>query len=181
MNRNGRIELICGPMFSGKTTAMFARLVAAREAGFGTVAIKPALDSRYSQDEIVSHDGQKMTAAIVTAVQEIRAITVARSVVGIDEVHFFEESLIDMCSELADVGMRIIVAGVEIDHRGRPFEVVERLALTADTVTRLTAICRRCGAPARHSQRLMMCDDRIVVGGVGTYEPRCDRCFEPGL
>lgn len=168
-------------MFSGKTTALIARLASARESGFRTIAVKPALDTRYRQNQIVSHDGQQVAAVNVTTVQDIRAITANSHVAGIDEVHFFEESLAGVCRKLADEGMRIIVAGVEIDHRGRPFEVVERLALAADAITRLTAICARCGAAARHSQRLVAGDARIVVGGLGTYEPRCDRCFEPGV
>lgn len=181
MKPGGRIELICGPMFSGKTTAMIERLVAACEAGLRVVAVKPAQDTRYGLEQIVSHDGNQLPAVTVTVVHEIREITAGSHVVGIDEVHFFEESLVGICRELAVAGVRVVAAGVEIDHRGRPFEVVERLAAAAHAVTRLTAICGRCGAPARHSQRLVAGDARIVVGGVGTYEPRCDRCFEPAV
>ena len=176
----GRIELICGPMFSGKTTAMIARLAAARDEGFDVVAIKPGQDRRYSEDQIVTHDGQKLSAVKVVAVPEIRGVAVGVRVVGIDEVHFFDESLVEICRELADSGLRIMAAGVELDHRGRRFEVVARLAEIAHEVIRLTARCARCGAAARQSQRLVSNDARIVVGGVGMYEPRCDRCFEPG-
>lgn len=181
MKRDGQIELICGPMFSGKTSALIARLVAAREAGLQVVAVKPAHDTRYGHEQIGSHDGNQLPAVNVSAVHEIRAIAAGSHVVGIDEVHFFEESLVGICRELAGAGVRVVAAGVEIDHRGRPFEVVERLAAAAHAVTRLTAICGRCGAPARHSQRLVAGDARILVGGVGIYEPRCDRCFEPAV
>jgi thymidine kinase len=145
------------------------------------VAVKPALDTRYGQKQIISHDGNQLPAVNVTAIHEIRAFAAGSHVVGIDEVHFFEESLVGICRELAGAGVRVVAAGVEIDHRGRPFEVVERLAAAAQAVTRLTAICGRCGAPARHSQRLVSDDARIVVGGMGMYEPRCDRCFQPVL
>ena len=181
MNAEGRIELICGPMFSGKTTAMIARLAAARQAGFDVVAIKPSRDTRYGADRIVTHDGAMLTAVSVTEVREIASVVAGARVVGLDEIHFFEGSLIDVCRKLAGAGVRVVAAGVEIDHRGLPFEVVACMAQAAHEVIRLTATCARCGAAARHSQRLTGGDSRILVGGIGMYEPRCDRCFEPGL
>lgn len=180
MNGQGRIELICGPMFSGKTTTMIARLVAAHRAGLDVVAIKPLQDIRYSLDQIVTHDGKTLPAVSVGDAQAARRAAGSHRVVGIDEVHFFDDSLVDVCHELVEADTRVVAAGVEMDHRGQPFEVVRRLADVAHDVTRLTAICARCGAAARHSQRLAGGNARIVVGGAGMYEPRCDRCFEPG-
>ena len=179
--KSGRIELICGPMFSGKTTAMIARLIAARDAGFDAVAIKPELDTRYSPCEIASHDGRVYRALNARDARAIRDMAKQSAVVGIDEVHFFDESLVEVCRELAGRGTRVITAGVEIDHRGQPFETLSHLIRIAHEITRLNAICARCGAAARHSQRLIPAapDARIVVGGAGAYEPRCDRCFEP--
>jgi thymidine kinase len=177
----GRIELICGPMFSGKTTALIARLVAARDSALETIAVKPELDTRYGQQEIVSHDGAAHRAVNVRDAGAIRGAAGRSVVVGIDEVHFFDESVVGACRDLTAAGTRVIAAGVEIDHRGRPFETVRLSIEIANEVTRLTAICTRCGAAARHSQRLIPGDARLVVGGAGAYEPRCDQCSEPGL
>ncbi|MBI3461722.1 MAG: thymidine kinase [Planctomycetes bacterium] len=177
--RYNRIELICGPMFSGKTTALIQRLEAARVAGRKAMAFKPALDTRYSRDELVSHDGLKLVGKCVVDVQEILQAVDTADVVGIDEIQFFDGALVDVCVTAADRGIGVILAGVDLDHRGRPFEVVEQCEAAAGLVTRLVARCARCGDVARRTQRLVPGDARIVVGGSGAYEPRCDRCFAP--
>ncbi len=178
--KSGQIELICGPMFSGKTTALLTRLRDAHRTTGRVALFKPTLDTRYSTREVVSHDGVAMAAVNLERVELLSELVRDASVVGIDEVHFFEPTLVAICADLARAGRRIIAAGVDIDHRGNPFEVVRQLEAAAAEVVRLTAICSRCGGVARFSQRLVASNDLIVVGGAGAYEPRCDRCFQPG-
>ena len=176
----GRLELICGPMFSGKTTALIDRLTTEHDAGLEIAAFKPSHDTRYSRDQVVSHNGLAIHAFSIGDLDALPRLVGSAVVIGIDEVHFFLPPHVPLCASLVNAGVRIIVAGVELDHRGQPFEVVQEFAAVADQVTRLTARCARCGSAARHSQRLVGGDARIIVGGVGDYEPRCDRCFEPG-
>ncbi len=179
MKSTGHIELICGPMFSGKTTALIERVAAARVAGRSAAVFKPALDTRYGAGHVVSHDQRRIDATSIRDAAELLTCDGGVQVVAIDELHFFEQPIVAACRTLAGRGHRLIVAGVELDHRGQPFESVAGVAAVADVLTRLVARCARCGAAARHSQRLIASSDRIVVGGVGEYEPRCDQCFEP--
>jgi thymidine kinase len=167
-------------MFSGKTTALLARLRDAQQPTGGVVLFKPTRDTRYSEHQVVSHDGVAMTAVNVERAELLGELAGEASIVGIDEVHFFDPPLVAVCEALAGTGRRIIAAGVDLDHRGNPFEIVRQLETIAAEVVRLTAICSRCGGVARFSQRLVASDDPIVVGGAGDYEPRCDRCFQPG-
>lgn len=166
-------------MFSGKTTTLIRRLESARMAGRGTIAIKPSLDTRYSNDGLVSHDGLKLAATCIDNVYAILQAIGTADVVGIDEIHFFDLALLEVCTAATESGTQVILAGVDLDHRGRPFQVVERCEAAAGLVTRLVAQCARCGDPARRTQRLVPSDARIVVGGSGAYEPRCERCFAP--
>ena len=175
----GRLEVIHGAMFAGKTTELIHRLEEARASGRSVAAIKPATDDRYSTDELVTHDGQRWKALGMTHPKQLARLVGEAEVVGLDEAHFFTPALVGTCRALADRTVRVIVAGVYLDHRGRPFDTVEQLTRQADNVTELFARCAVCGGRAMHSQRMVEGEARIVVGGAGTYEPRCAKCFEP--
>jgi len=174
----GRVELICGPMFAGKTTLLVERLTAAGAAGVTVVAIKPARDTRYEARRIVTHDGGALDARPIATAAELVPAVAGAVVVGVDEAHFFDASLAKECQSLAQHGVRVIAAGVDLDHRGQLFEVMATLQRMADEVTRLESVCARCGAPATLTQRLVASEARIVVGGAGDYEPRCAQCFQ---
>jgi thymidine kinase len=164
-------------MFSGKTTALIRRLDAARAGGARVHAVKPALDTRYRPCQLVSHDGLALDAIEMDDVARLAEMTTGAHMVGIDEVHFFDGRLVTACLELCERGIAVITAGVDLDHRGAAFEIVDQLANAAGAVTRLEARCGRCGSAARYTQRLVAGDARIIVGGIGAYEPRCERCF----
>ncbi len=172
----GSLEVICGPMFSGKTTELIARLSAAAAP---TVAFKPARDDRYAQSELVSHAGRRHPAVPVASADEIYSAVGKHTVVGIDEVHFFGATLIAPVLTLVNSGVRVIVCGVERDHRGRPFEPFPTLLCEADQVLKMSAPCALCGRPAIHSQRMTASDAPIVVGGAEMYQARCRTCFKP--
>jgi len=177
--QTGRIELICGPMFAGKTTALLQRLADARSAGRVVVAIQPAGDTRSGAGRLRTHGGDVVEAIAIAAAPELATAAARAAVVGIDEAHFFAADLAEACRARAACGVRVIVAGVDLDHRGRMFPAIAAIAECADDVTKLTAPCARCGAPAAYTQRLVASDAPIVVGGAEAYEPRCAACFEP--
>jgi thymidine kinase len=164
-------------MFSGKTTELIARLAHAAGAGARVVALKPLRDNRYAQSELVTHAGLRLGAGAVASALDIAGSATGFEVVGIDEAHFFGASLVAPCMELVRQGVRVIVAGVERDHKGRPFEPFPALLCEADEVVKLSGPCARCGAPAVHSQRMTGGDEAIVVGGAEMYEARCRGCF----
>ncbi|NOX59265.1 MAG: thymidine kinase [Planctomycetes bacterium] len=174
----GRIELICGPMFAGKTTALIRILGESAENGHRVLAVKPSSDTRYGEDQIVTHDGKRIPAVRVDCTDELLTSGESAEVIGIDEVHFFDVELAGVCEKLAGLGVRVICAGVDLDHHGQPFDVIDRLETIADEVVRLTATCSICGERATHTKRLVSGESRIVVGGVGAYEPRCADCFD---
>ena len=178
----GWIEVIVGPMFSGKSEELIRRL---RRAEFGKQRVqifKPAIDQRYAKNGIVSHSGLEIPSELIGAGTEIMDRVAARTeVVGIDEAQFLGEGIVDACSRLAELGKRVIVAGLDTDFMGRPFEPMPRLLAVAEEITKLLAICMRCGNPAVHTQRLVASEELIVVGATGMYEARCRRCFEPQL
>jgi len=174
----GWIEVICGSMFSGKTEELIRRLRRARIARQYTRVFKPTLDERYGNDEVVSHNENSVTTTPVDAPSEIQGLVNEADVVGIDEAQFFGSDLVETCQELANAGKRVVVAGLDQDYRGRPFEPMPELMAVAEYVTKLHAVCVKCGAPANHSQRLTGEEDRVVVGEQETYEPRCRRCFD---
>ena len=177
----GWIEVICGPMFSGKSEELIRRLRRARIARKRVQVFKPAIDSRYSADEIVSHGDQRMESEVVASAAEILTRLNPRTqVVGIDETNFFGPDLIELTGHLADAGKQVIVAGLDTDFMGRPFPPMPDLLCLAESITKTLAICVRCGNPAKHTQRLVESGDLIVVGAAGMYEARCRRCFEPG-
>ena len=163
----GKIELISGPMFAGKTTILIKRLAAAQSKGLQVVAVKPAADIRYSETEIVSHTGDAVPAIQLSTGGALVQAAGRAEVVGIDEAHFFDAALAEGCRILADRGVRVIAAGVDLDHHGRPFEVMSRLQQLAAGIMPLTAPCSKCGKPARYTQRMVAGDDRIIVGGAG--------------
>jgi thymidine kinase len=175
----GRLEVICGPMFAGKTTELVRRLLAASAAGESVVAIKPSRDTRYRVLEIATHTGQTFPATPVVDAAGVPAARAGASVLVIDEVHFFGASLVPVCQELIRGGVRVIVAGVERDHLGRPFEPFPALLCEADEVVKLAGKCAVCGGPSVHSQRMVASDAAIVVGGAESYQPRCRTCFDP--
>jgi thymidine kinase len=178
----GWIEVICGPMFSGKSEELIRRLRRARIARKRVQVFKPALDNRYSTDEIVSHGDQRMESEVVTSAPEILARLSPRTqVIGIDEANFLGAGLVELTAQLADAGRQVIVAGLDTDFMGRPFPPLPDLLCLAESITKTLAICMRCGNPAKHTQRLVESDDLIVVGAAGMYEARCRRCFEPGI
>jgi thymidine kinase len=178
----GWIEVIVGPMFSGKSEELIRRLRRAEIARQRVQIFKPLIDRRYSAGEIVSHSGLGIASDPVPDAAEIFARVDARTeVVGIDEAQFLGEALLETATNLANLGKRVIVAGLDTDFLGRPFEPMPRLLAIAEEITKLLAICVRCGNPAVHTQRLVASEDLIVVGAAGMYEARCRRCFEPQL
>jgi thymidine kinase len=177
----GWIEVICGPMFSGKSEELIRRLRRARIARKRVQVFKPALDDRYSQDEIVSHADSRMKSEIVKSAAEILpSLDWRTQVVGIDEANFLSAGLVEVATQLADSGKQVLIAGLDTDYMGRPFAPVPELLCLAESITKTLAICMRCGNPAKHTQRLVEAEDLIVVGAAGLYEARCRRCFEPG-
>jgi thymidine kinase len=141
---------------------------------------KPAIDERYAANEITSHSGLGISSDNVTKASEIMdKLSPRTEVIGIDEAQFLGEEIVDVCTKLANLGKRVIVAGLDTDYRGRPFEPMPRLLAIAEEITKLLAICMRCGNPAVHTQRLVESEELIVVGAGGMYEARCRRCFEP--
>ncbi len=178
----GWIEVVCGPMFSGKSEELIRRLRRARIARKRVQVFKPSIDDRYSRDEIVSHGDQRMKSDVVTSPAEIlEKMDWRTQVVGIDESNFFGPELVEVATRLADTGKQVVVAGLDTDYLGRPFPPMPELLCLAESITKTLAICMRCGNPAKHTQRLVESEDLIVVGAAGAYEARCRRCFEPGV
>ena len=179
-DRPGSIEVITGSMFSGKSEELIRRVRRAQIARQKVQMFKPRLDARYSEAEIVSHSEMKMPSQVVERASEIPPLVAEDTeVIGIDEGQFFDGSLVEVADALANRGLRVIVAGLDQDYRGRPFEPMPQLMAVAEYVDKTLAVCMRCGAPANRSQRLVETEGRVVVGGVGKYEARCRRCFHP--
>ncbi len=178
----GWIEVVVGPMFSGKSEELIRRLRRAEIARQRVQIFKPVIDQRYAANGIVSHSGLGIASDNVgTAAEILEKVQARTEVVGIDEAQFLGDELINVCTKLADSGKRVIVAGLDTDYLGRPFEPIPHLLAVAEEITKLLAICVRCGNPAVNTQRLVASEDLIVVGAAGMYEARCRRCFEPNL
>ncbi len=178
----GWIEVICGPMFSGKSEELIRRLRRATIARKRVQVFKPAIDTRYSKDEIVSHGDLRMKSEVLDDPKDmLRRIDWRTEVVGVDEANFMGPDLIEIAGTLADSGKQVMIAGLDTDYMGRPFPPIPELLALAESITKTLAICVRCGNPAKHTQRLVESDDLIVVGAGGMYEARCRRCFEPGV
>jgi thymidine kinase len=169
-------------MFSGKSEELIRRLRRAQIAKQRVQIFKPKLDNRYAEDHIVSHSEMKIKSQLVSHAREIIDSLDGRTqVVGIDEGQFFDLELANVCNKLADSGKRVIVAGLDQDFRGRPFDPMPQLLAVAEYITKTLAICVRCGAPANRTQRLVENADRLLVGATDAYEARCRLCFEPPL
>ena len=176
--RSGWLEVICGPMFSGKSEELIRRIRRAEIARQHIQLFKPKVDDRYSETEIVSHSQQRLPSTPVASSLDILACVDDKTeVAGIDEVQFFDEGIVEVCDRLANMGKRVMAAGLDMDYLGRPFAPMPNLMAIAEYVTKQLAICMRCGDPAVHTQRLTDSTDTIVVGAQGTYEARCRRCF----
>ncbi len=175
----GWIEVITGCMFSGKTEELIRRLNRARYARQSVVIFKPRIDVRYAPDSVVSHSRQELAAIAIDEPHEILEHAAEIEVIGIDEAQFLGPALVPIVERLANEGHRVIVAGLDQDFLGRPFEPMPHLMAVAEYVTKNLAICMRCGNPADRSQRLVRRDATVVVGGTDTYEARCRRCFDP--
>lgn len=173
----GWIELICGPMFSGKSEELIRRLKRAAIARQPLQIFKPRIDDRYHETRIVSHSDHSIDAVAVGSSDELaRAVRSDTRVVGIDEVQFFDPGIVDVVERLADGGLRVICAGLDQDYAGKPFDPMPTLLCLAEYVTKTLAICSRCGQPAGRSQRMSGGGDRVQVGAADAYEPRCRRC-----
>ena len=178
----GWIEVITGSMFSGKSEELIRRLRRAQIARQMVQIFKPILDDRFSHDHIVSHSDMRIASANVkTSDQLVQLVDEETEVVGIDEGQFFDARLPAACNVLADRGKRVIVAGLDQDYLGRPFDPMPQLLAIAEYITKTLAICVVCGDPANHTQRLVSSSDRVLVGAEGMYEARCRRCFDPTL
>ena len=178
----GWIEVICGSMFSGKSEELIRRLRRAQIARQKVQIFKPKFDKRYSDDEIVSHSEMRIPSRNVgTSGDLLSMVDDNTEVVGIDEGQFFDAELPSVCNTLASRGKRVIVAGLDQDYLGKPFEPMPQLLAIAEYITKTLAICMVCGNPANHTQRLVASNDRLLLGAQGTYEARCRRCFDPTL
>ena len=180
MTETGAIEVVCGPMFSGKTEELIRRLRLARIAKQRVQIFKPALDNRYDTDHITSHINQKFECLPVKDPWEIlEKLADNTRVVGVDEVQFFNEEIVAVCEKLANRRLRVIAVGLDQDYLGRPFGSIPKLLAVADDVLKLKAVCVVCGREACKSQRLTQEKEQVVVGAVEHYEARCRLCFDP--
>lgn len=179
--RRGRIEVICGSMFSGKTEELIRRLKRATFAKQRVEIFKPAIDTRYSEQAVVSHDNNSIQSTPVDSSASILLLSSEIDVVGIDEAQFFDEGLISVCNELANKGIRVIIAGLDMDFKGVPFGPIPALCAIADEVTKVHAICVKCGNLAYVSHRTVDNDKRVLLGEKMEYEPLCRCCYQEAL
>lgn len=177
----GRIEVICGSMFSGKTEELIRRMKRAKFAKQRVEIFKPAIDVRYSEEEVVSHDHNSILSTPIGSSESILLLASDIDVVGIDEAQFFDEGLIEVCNTLAKNGMRVIIAGLDMDYKGVPFGPIPALCAIADDVTKVHAICVKCGALAYLSHRLVANEHRVLLGEQGEYEPLCRDCYNKAI
>ena len=175
----GWIEVVTGCMFSGKTEELIRRLRRAQYARQPVIVFKPEIDRRYAEDAIGSHAGNRLRSISVRTATEIPRFVEDAKVVGVDEAQFFGPELVGIVDRLADEGHRVVVAGLDMDYLGRPFDHMPELLAKAEFITKLLAICVVCGAPADRSQRVVNRDPRVLVGAHDAYEARCRRCWDP--
>ena len=179
--RNGWIEVICGSMFSGKTEELIRRLKRAQIARQKVHIFKPLTDNRYHDEEVVSHDANSIQSTPITSSAEMLDFVHQEiNVVGIDEAQFFDSKLPDICEQLASQGIRVIVAGLDMDFKGKPFGPMPNLLAVAEYITKVHAICPHCGNLATHSYRLSDESETVVLGEKDKYEPRCRTCYKMG-
>lgn len=175
--RRGWIEVICGSMFSGKTEELIRRLKRARIANLKVEIFKPAVDTRYDAQNIVSHDETHIQSTPVVSSLNILLMSEDVDVVGIDEAQFFDANIVEVCEKLAQKGIRVIVAGLDMDFRGKPFGPMPELLAIADYITKVHAICMQCGNIASYSYRKVQNDAQVLLGEKNEYEPRCRNCY----
>jgi len=180
-HRQGRIEVVCGSMFSGKTEELIRRMKRAVFAKQSVEIFKPSIDTRYSEEDVVSHDHNSITCTPIDSSSAILLLAADIDVVGIDEAQFLDEGLVDVCNELAYKGVRVIVAGLDMDFKGIPFGPMPALCAIADDVTKVHAICVKCGSLAYVSHRMVDEERRVLVGEKMEYEPLCRSCYQKAL
>ncbi|MFC2152724.1 thymidine kinase [Bacteroidota bacterium] len=173
----GWIEVICGSMFSGKTEELIRRLKRAEYAKLKVEIFKPLIDTRYSEEEVVSHDENTIRSTPVESSGNILLLTGNVDVVGIDEAQFFDKNLVDVCKKIANSGIRVIVAGLDMDYLGKPFGPIPALLAEAEYVTKVHAICMQCGNLAQYSHRIAESDKLVLLGETTEYEPLCRVCY----
>jgi thymidine kinase len=176
-NQSGWIEVICGSMFSGKTEELIRRLRRAQIANQAVEIFKPAIDTRYSEKEVVSHNQTTIPSTVVQSAQQILLLTGEVKVVGIDEAQFFQESVVEVANRLADAGKRVIVAGLDMDFQGKPFGPMPSLMSIAEYITKVHAVCVVCGDVANYSYRKIPAQNQVLLGETDSYEARCRKCF----
>lgn len=181
LKRRGTIEVICGSMFSGKTEELLRRMKRAKIAKQEVEIFKPIIDTRYSEVEVVSHDRNSITCTPVEHSSNILLLASNVEVVGIDEAQFFDEGLVEVCQQLADQGIRVIIAGLDMDFRRNPFGPMSPLCAIADDVTKVHAICVRCGSLANYSYRLIENEKQVMLGETSEYQPLCRTCYNKAL
>ncbi len=180
-HRPGRIEVVCGSMFSGKTEELIRRMRRAKFARQKVEIFKPAMDTRYSEDDVVSHDRHSIKSTPIESSAEILKLSSDIDVVGIDEAQFLDNGIVDVCNTLANRGVRVIVAGLDMDYKGVPFGPIPALCAIADEVSKVHAICVKCGALAYVSHRIVDNDRRVLLGETGEYEPLCRDCYQKAI
>ena len=180
-HRPGRIEVVCGSMFSGKTEELIRRMKRAKFAKQKVDILKPSLDTRYSDEDVVSHDKNTIRSTPIDSSGAILLLASDIDVVGIDEAQFFDDGLVEVCNQLANNGIRVIVAGLDMDYKGIPFGPIPALCAIADEVTKVHAICVKCGALAYVSHRLIHNDKRVLLGEKDEYEPLCRECYQRSI
>lgn len=179
--KKGWIEVICGSMFSGKTEELLRRLRRAKFANKKIEIFKPGVDTRYDDTDVVSHDKNKIRSTPVSHSENILLLANDTEVIGIDEAQFFDSGLVAVCEKLALNGKRVIIAGLDMDYKGKPFGPIPQLLSVADYITKVHAICMVCGDIALHSFRLTDEDKTVLLGETESYEPRCRTCFQKGM
>jgi len=176
--KTGWIEVICGSMFSGKTEELIRRLRRAQIANQPVQIFKPTLDKRYDESDIVSHNQNALSSIPISSAEQILLLASESAVIGIDEAQFFDKGLTSVAGKLADQGNRVIIAGLDMDYRGKPFGPMPELLAMAEFVTKVHAICQRCGSLANFSYRLQESETQLLLGEKDAYEPRCRRCYQ---
>ena len=180
-NHKGWIEVVCGSMFSGKTEELIRRLNRAKIAKQKVEIFKPAIDTRYDINDVVSHNENTIRSTPIQSSQDMLLLAGNSDVVGVDEAQFFDEELTDVCVKLANQGIRVIVAGLDMDFAGKPFGSIPNLLAVAEYVTKVHAICVQCGEVASYSYRLTNEEKQVLLGETEAYEARCRHCFNEGM
>ncbi len=176
-NKTGWVEVVCGSMFSGKTEELIRRLNRAKYARLSVEIFKPKIDNRYSEDDVVSHNENSIRSTAVDASANILLLASPADVIGIDEAQFFDDGLVDVCNHLANQGVRVIIAGLDMDFAGKPFHPMPELMAIAEHVTKVHAICMQCGSNAQYSYRKTNSDDLVFLGETMEYEPLFRTCY----